>query len=126
MTKANPKPLVEVDGACDRQGRFHFEVISPEIAWGNGYTEPREYECCWVLVAALNAREARSLALRTEEMRPWVREARSNQQTPYGGLEAKLALCEHGACWACYPPDGTVGCELCAAEDDDRERLAEG
>lgn len=100
----------------------HYEVISPQITfYSNGWYEPDEQGCCWALVKAPNARTAKILALKTDEFKEWVNEARGDNINPFKGVKANLTLCEHGNCWGC-----DEGCEECHLEWEAQLQIESG
>ena len=98
----------------------HYEVISPEMGRVEPVTDdgqgPMEYWCDWVCVLAINARDARSQAVKHPDFKSWVQEARDSDINPFSGVEAKLTLCEHGVCWGCAPEYGDINCAECSTQ----------
>jgi hypothetical protein len=106
--------------------RHHYFVVSPEMSevipvtdYGQG---PTEYFSCVATVEADNKRDAKVLALKTDEMRDWILQARGDGQPPLAGLEVLEAQCPHGVC-VC---DGCKGeCSDCLFDDEQKEGMTE-
>ncbi len=96
----------------------HYYVVSPSyVVYPFDGINPPEDGCDVVAVEASNKREAKSLALRTEEMSQWILEARDNHQNPFSGLEVYEAHCPHGTCMCgCQTTEDGENCPLCEAE----------
>lgn len=102
----------------------HYMIVSPEMSkvvpvLDDG-TGPTEYFCCVCFEDAPNIHTALAQALRNEEMKPWVRQQRSDGKNPFSGLETELCECKHGKCWCpdCIRKFGE--CEICF-EDLEKE-----
>ena len=83
----------------------HYLVISPEVSVG-GYDEPTEYYHWVVSVEAVSISQAKILALKREEMKVWVKQARQDNKNPFSGLTIENPVCNHGVCW----------CDICEQE----------
>lgn len=82
----------------------HYSVTSPEITtydYIDEYLAVPETGCRWTEVLAQNARQAKVLALKTEEFKDWVDEARSDGINPFKGMKAESFICHHGTCFGC-------------------------
>jgi|SRR6476661_5967764 len=97
----------------------HYIVYSPNFeTYSFNGIDPPEYGACAVEIEAENARDAKSLALRTEEMQLWIGEARDNGINPFSGLKADHLQCEHGVCACCTE---NPECKIC---DEEMEKWA--
>lgn len=80
----------------------HWSVCSPEMEiYHQTEVDPPEWGCCWVIVAAANRPQARTAAIHTGEMFPWVDQQRSDSRSPYTGLKVEPVTCGHGTCLGC-------------------------
>jgi hypothetical protein len=95
----------------------HYSVLAPEIVtyeYFEGYLGAPEYWHPWVSVLAQNAKQAMSLAMKTDEFKEWLQEARSDGINPFKGVKATLFRCEHNFCWGCLEEDSDdLECVLC-------------
>jgi hypothetical protein len=80
-----------------------------------------EWWCDWVVVLAENKHDARWLAVKSPEFRDWRDWQRDAEAIPVSGIEVKLAVCEHGICWAC---DG-FDCSKCKEETPEMFELSD-
>jgi len=94
---------------CLPNGTSHYQVVSPVMQ------EPPDEYVHYETVAAHSKREAKILALKTDEFACWRTEAGGN---PFVGLVAELTRCAHGVCWECDATDASTGCAECDADVD--------
>jgi len=90
-----------------------YMVISPEYeTYSFNGIDPPEYGCDAVQIECDSPSDAKALALRTDEFKKWMHEARMNQQSPYAGLRVEPCICDHGVCGCSKCPD----CSTCKEE----------
>jgi len=87
----------------------HYLVYSPQMEGilGTGHYEPF---ACAVFVEAKNKREAKSKAIKLNEMLEWVQQQRGDSLNPFKGLKCNESICEHGIC---YCDKCSVNCSIC-------------
>lgn len=109
--------------------KHHYIVYTPTYThyYSLWSLEPPETVCDVVCVEASTKREAKVIAVR--EMRKqgldWVLDQQSDGASPFTGLKADLATCEHGVCWCdlCSSKDSWSECKECMLlwEQEDKE-----
>lgn len=77
----------------------HYTVISPDITTYY-WDEPPEYECDVVDIHAENKRDAKIMALKTDEFKQWIKYIRGDN--PFTGLKVIEHICPHGLCQCAY------------------------
>ena len=92
----------------------HWWVLTPVYTTYYGEDDPPEDGRDAVTVFADTRRQAKILAVKTKELKAWVRMQRQDQVNPFVGLEVIEAGCEHGKC----------NCDVCRQDCEECERLS--
>lgn len=97
----------------------HYFVVSPEFTtdceFFGYYWEPPEYGCDVVHIHAENKRDARIMALKTDEFKSWRKYILCDN--PFTGLQVIEHICPHGLCQcgSCCDENGPT-CPPCLKE----------